>query len=180
MTPILQKRRRLKEVGLLLSSLFAHKFSFGFFESFYVPGFLINRTLSKRPPIVKKWLIVELTFSNLQVGFLPENQEFKLTSNVAVLILNDTMRFGKISLISSYQYDPNTYQISLKNPRIDTFSFDGLHENAEQLIEKMSPSIGSFFNGYNVYELSSDDIKLLKKTPNTIVIESGGIRFNFN
>jgi hypothetical protein len=178
--PTPTKRRWFKEMTLLVSSLLANQFSFSLYESFYLPGFLINRFLSKKPPIVKKWLLLELTFSKLHLEFLDQDQELKLHCDVTVQMLNDRMWFGNVTLQSSYTFDPNSKQFFLKNPKINSFSFDGLHEKAEQLIEKVSPSIGSFFNGYPIYELSEDDIKFLKKTPSSIVIEPGGIRFKFD
>jgi len=36
------------------------------------------------------------------------------------------------------------------------------------------------FNQQVVYELSSSDLKMLKKPPSSILIEDGGLRFKFD
>jgi hypothetical protein len=176
----LPKRQRLREALFFASSLFWHTFSFGALNSFYVPGFLINHNLLKQFPVSKKWLIFEITFTNPQLEFKKVGQELLLNCDFIFQAISDQSIQGNMKLASSYTYDPKTSQLFIQNARIETFNFEGLHPKAEQLIEQMSPLIGSFFNGKQVYQLSQSDLKTLKKPPSSIVVEDDGIRFYFN
>jgi Protein of unknown function (DUF1439) len=174
------RRQLLHELVLFATSIFAHNLSFGYFESFFIPEFLINRYLMKQFPIQKNWLLFEINLTNPSLQTIPSSQELLLFCEISTHVMNNPTIQGILGLRSSYTFDAAAKTIALKNPRIDTFKVDGLDEKTGALIENLSQTIGGLFNGYVVYALSTDDVKKLKKTPSSIIVENGGIRLNFN
>jgi hypothetical protein len=66
------------------------------------------------------------------------------------------------------------------DPKLSSIQLDVLNEKDNLLLKQLSPFIGPMFNQQVVYELSSSDLKMLKKPPSSILIEDGGLRFKFD
>jgi Protein of unknown function (DUF1439) len=149
-------------------------------SNYYIPSQLINLYLIHHSPFTKNLLFFTIQCSNPVLDFVKKGQRLYLNCNIEISIPNQKSVKGALALDSSFQYDPKTYQIALLDPRISSIDLDVLNEKDNLLLKQLSPFLGPMFNQQVVYELSSSDIKMLKKPPSSILIEDGGLRFNFD
>ena len=149
-------------------------------SSFFLSGSLMNLYLIHQSPFTKKFPFFSVQISNPILEFSKQDQRLFLLSDVIITVPNQAPIKGNFALDSSFTYDPISYKISLKDPRLSSFTLDVLNEKDHQILRLISPLLGPLFNQLVVYQLSSSDIKMLRKPPSSILIEDGGIRFYFD
>jgi hypothetical protein len=149
-------------------------------STYYIPGRLINLYLIHQSPFTKNFLFFSLQCSNPILEFVKKGQRLYLTCDIEISAPNQKPVKGELALDSSFQYDPKTYKIALLDPKLSSIHLDVLNEKDNLLLKQLSPFLGPIFNQQVVYELSSSDLNMLKKSPSSILIEDGGLRFNFD
>jgi len=149
-------------------------------STYYLPGRMINLYLIHHSPFTKNFLFFTIQCSNPVLDFVKKGQRLYLNCNIDISVPNQKPVKGELALDSSFQYDPKTYQIALLDPKLSSINLDVLNEKDNLLLKQLSPFLGPIFNQQVVYELSSSDLKILKKPPSSILIEDGGLRFNFD
>ena len=149
-------------------------------SSFYLSGSLMNLYLIHQSPFTKKFPFFSVQVFNPTLEFSKQDQRLYLLSDVVISLPNQAPIKGNFALDSSFTYDPISYKIALKDPRLSSFTLDVLNEKDHQILKLISPLLGPLFNQLVVYQLSSSDIKMLRKPPSSILIEDGGIRFYFD
>jgi len=149
-------------------------------SNYYIPSQLINLYLIHHSPFTKNFLFFNIQCSNPVLDFVKKGQRLFLNCNIEISVPNQKPVKGELALDSSFQYDPKTYQIALLDPKLSSINLDVLNEKDNLLLKQLSPFLGPMFNQQVVYELSSSDLKMLKKPPTSILIEDGGLRFNFD
>ncbi len=149
-------------------------------SSYYISGQLINLYLIHQSPFSKSFLFFTIQCSNPVLEFVKKGQRLYLNCGIEISVPNQSPVKGKLALDSSFQYDPITSKIALKDPNLSSISLDVLNEKDNLLLKQLSPFLGPMFNQQVVYELSAADISMLKKAPSSIFVEDGGIRFIFN
>ena len=149
-------------------------------SNYFLSVDLINLYLLKISPIKKKFPLLELQSVTPFLFCSAKGQRLFFNSDVVLLINSQAPVKGKLSLNSSFYYDPLTYRIYLKDPTIDELSLDVLKIDEKLLLNQLNPLIAQLFNNQLIYELSKSDIQLLKKPPSAIEIVEGGILFKFD
>jgi Protein of unknown function (DUF1439) len=149
-------------------------------SNYFLSGDLINLYLMQSSPIKKSFPLIEFQASNPFLSFSEKGQRLYLDSDVELFLYNQPPIKGKISLDSSFRYDAQSKKISLVDPAIKEISFDILKKDENLIVKQLSPLLAQLFNQQVIYELSTSDLRFLKKTPSAIVIVEGGILFKFN
>jgi hypothetical protein len=149
-------------------------------SNYYISSQLINLYLIHHSPFSNNLLFFTIQCSNPVLDLEKKGQRLFLSCNIEISIPNQKPIKGELALDSSFQYDPKTYQIALLDPKLSSIHLDVLNEKDNLLLKQLSPFLGPMFNQQVVYELSSSDLKMLKKPPSSINIEDGGLRFNFD
>jgi hypothetical protein len=177
----LLKRQLFKKSAGIVGAYLLLKPSTSFAQSnYYIPSQLINLYLIHHSPFTKNLLFFSIQCSNPVLDFVKKGQRLFLNCNIEISVPNQKPVKGELALDSSFQYDPKTYQIALLDPKLSSIQLDVLNEKDNLLLKQLSPFIGPMFNQQVVYELSSSDLKMLKKPPSSILIEDGGLRFKFD
>lgn len=174
------KQRRLYLQAILLATWPITSLLHGASSSYLLSGILINLYLLNQSPLSKKFLGFEVQCTSPMIEFSKKDQRLFFSSPVMILIPNQLPVRGNIALDSSFTYDPATFKISLKDPRLTHLTVDAIQEINPLLVNSLSPFLGQLFHQQVVYVLSPTDLKILKKPPSAILVEDGGIRFNFD
>lgn len=149
-------------------------------NTYFLSGEIINLYLMKNSPIKKNFVFLEIKSINPFLSFTEKDQKIYFNSDIEVLLNSQTPIKGKISLNSSFRYDPSSRKIYLKDPSINDLSLDILKSEEKLILQQLNPVIAQLFNNQLIYELSSADIALLRSPPSAIQIVDGGILFKFD
>jgi hypothetical protein len=147
---------------------------------FFVPKFLIKLFLQNQTPFVTNWMIFEFSFSNPDVNLAKKDQRIFLSFDIRISVPNTIAQNGKVAISSSFIYEANSHTIFLKDPILTSINFDQVDERGHQLIKQLSPFMKELLNGYPIYKLRPEDLKLFPKAPSSILVEDDGIRFYFS
>jgi len=177
---VLKRQLFKKSAGIVGACLLLRPKISGAQSSYFLPSQLMNLYLIHHSPFTKNLLFFNVQCSNPVLDFVKKGQRLFLNCNIEISVPNQKTVKGELALDSSFQYDAKTYQIALLDPKLSSIHLDVLNEKDNLLLKQLSPFLGSMFNQQVVYELSSSDLKMLKKPPSSILIEDGGLRFNFD
>ena len=148
-------------------------------SSYFIPDILINGYLQKKFPISRNLILFRLDLIDPDLEFKSKHQRISMSSNIAVTLSNGSNINGQLHLSSSFNYDPITRSIKLKEPTIDKINFNNMGTQNRRLLDQINILIANLFDNLTIYEIKSEEMPIIKKAPSKILIEDSGIRFFF-
>lgn len=149
-------------------------------SDYFVPGFLINAFLKNKFPISRDFILLKIELSNPDLGFLSQNQRLAMSSAFSAILMSNSPVNGQLHFSSAFTYDPINKAIKLKDPAIDKLNVQNFSEKGGQSLQQVNLWIAKLLDNMTVYEFKENEVPLIKKAPNKILVEDAGLRLFFD
>lgn len=124
--------------------------------------------------------VFDVNLSNSIVKFDQSTGRMQTTLDTVLssALLNNSVA-GKLSISGKLRFDAPSQSIVLDEPKIDQFKVDGADGKQNEMINKLTQTLGSeMLNGITLYTLKPEDLKLggISYSPKDIQITDKGLQ----